>query len=450
MDFDSLDLLYNLFQKCSGVTTDSRKIEEGAMFVALKGENFDGNAFAQSALEKGAAVVVVNKESDFAKEFSAQGLSSEKVFLVDDTLEALQALARYHRSHFNIPVIALTGTNGKTTTKELLSAVLSKKYNVTFTQGNLNNHIGVPLTLLRISDQTEVAVIEMGANHPGEIALLMSIALPNYGLVTNVGKAHLEGFGSFDGVMAAKGEMYDYLQRTADKVFFNCDDEYISGMVASRPDLIAYRYGVRYNTAEIEAVSEDKPFLGMSFSMQGEQVSLCSKLVGGYNANNVLAAVTVGRFFDVPLSDCAAAIEEYTPSNHRSQLENTGKNFLILDTYNANPSSMRISLSNFDQSKFSHKCIILGDMLELGADSAQEHKILLEQLSQVEFERAFLVGNEFCAVSEEFLSASGEKMMFFKNVNELKEYFVQNPLQGRSVLMKGSNGIKLPLLREVL
>ncbi|MBO7284521.1 MAG: UDP-N-acetylmuramoyl-tripeptide--D-alanyl-D-alanine ligase, partial [Bacteroidales bacterium] len=372
----------------------------------------------------------------------------DRVFIVEDTLEALQALARFHRSHFNIPVIALTGTNGKTTTKELLSAVLSRKYNVTFTQGNLNNHIGVPLTLLRITEETEAAVVEMGANHPGEIALLMSIALPNFGLVTNVGKAHLEGFGSFEGVMAAKGEMYDYLQRTADKVFYNCDDEYISAMVSSRPDLTGYRYGIQYNSAEILPVSQQEPYLRLKFSIGGEQKEISSKLVGSYNANNILAAVTVGVYFGVALSDCVAAIEEYTPSNHRSQLENTGRNFLILDTYNANPSSMKASLENFSKSQFLNKQIILGDMLELGADSVAEHSKVIALLGQIEFEKCHLVGGEFAKAAA--LSTLPENILLFNDVYALKEYFAAHPVEGKTILVKGSNGIKLPLIKEVL
>ena len=448
MDFNSLDRLYTLFQQSSGVTTDSRKITPEAMFIALKGENFDGNNFAQSALDQGARVVVVNGESNFAREYLSRGDSSDRVFIVEDTLEALQALARFHRSHFNIPVIALTGTNGKTTTKELLSAVLSKKYNVTFTQGNLNNHIGVPLTLLRITEETEAAVVEMGANHPGEIALLMSIALPNFGLVTNVGKAHLEGFGSFEGVMAAKGEMYDYLQRTADKVFYNCDDEYISAMVSSRPDLTGYRYGIQYNSAEILPVSQQEPYLRLKFSIEGEQKEISSKLVGSYNANNILAAVTVGVYFGVTLSDCVAAIEEYTPSNHRSQLENTGRNFLILDTYNANPSSMKASLENFSKSQFLNKQIILGDMLELGADSVAEHSKVIALLGQIEFEKCHLVGGEFAKAVA--LSTLLENILLFNDVYALKEYFAAHPVEGKTILVKGSNGIKLPLIKEVL
>jgi UDP-N-acetylmuramoyl-tripeptide--D-alanyl-D-alanine ligase len=448
MDFNSLDRLYTLFQQSSGVTTDSRKIAPEAMFIALKGENFDGNNFAQSALDQGARVVVVNGESDFARDYLSRGDSSDRVFIVEDTLEALQALARYHRSHFNIPVIALTGTNGKTTTKELLSAVLSKKYNVTFTQGNLNNHIGVPLTLLRITEETEAAVVEMGANHPGEIALLMSIALPNFGLVTNVGKAHLEGFGSFEGVMAAKGEMYDYLQRTADKVFYNCDDEYISAMVSSRPDLTGYRYGIQYNSAEILPVSQQEPYLRLKFSIGGEQKEISSKLVGSYNANNILAAVTVGVYFGVTLSDCVAAIEEYTPSNHRSQLEKTGRNFLILDTYNANPSSMKASLENFSKSQFLNKQIILGDMLELGADSVAEHSKVIALLGQIEFEKCHLVGGEFAKAAA--LSTLPENILLFNDVYALKEYFAAHPVEGKTILVKGSNGIKLPLIKEVL
>ena len=447
LDFNTLERLYQSFLVCGNVTTDSRKIESGAMFFALKGENFDGNEFALAAIENGAGAVVLSKNSPLAQKLSQMECGAD-IFLVEDTLEALQSLARYHRSHFNIPLIALTGTNGKTTTKELLSVVLSRKFDVTYTLGNLNNHIGVPLTLLRLTEQTQMAVIEMGANHPGEIALLMSIALPNYGLVTNVGKAHLEGFGSFEGVKRAKGEMYDYLQRTADMVFYNCDDENICEMVCERPDLNRTPYGLQYNRTEILPASQNEPFLRMKCVVGSQEVFISSRLVGGYNSNNILAAVTVGQFFGVPIQDCVEAINGYIPSNHRSQAEDTGNNFLILDTYNANPSSMRASLENFSKTDFDNKVIVLGDMLELGQESLNEHRKVIELLATIEFEKCYLVGGEFSK------GAAGidipESVSLFEDVYALKRYFEGEPIKGKTVLIKGSNGIKLPLLKEVL
>lgn len=437
MDRQQEITLLDAFRKSSGVCTDSRKLFPGCMFFALKGENFDGNLFAAKALEGGAACAVVSSGSGILP-------GTEGYIVVDDTLEALQALARRHRSSFRIPVIALTGTNGKTTTKELLCSVLSARYNVTATEGNLNNHIGVPLTLLRIDANTEIAVIEMGANHPGEIALLASIALPDYGLITNVGKAHLEGFGSFDGVKAAKGELYDYLQRTADTAFCNSDDDIIQSMVSGRPDLKTVRYGVRSAGVEILPSSTEFPFLRLMLP-DGTEVS--THLIGDYNASNVMAAICVGRHFGIPEADAASAISRYVPVNMRSQLKRTGQNLLILDTYNANPTSMKASLDNFFRSGFEHKAVILGDMLELGQDSEYEHSAVLEHLEDADVELKIMVGPRFSSVGN---GKENRNTFFFKDVEEAGKWLEETPLKGFTVLLKGSNGIRLPQLEKLL
>lgn len=431
--------LYEAFVSSTGVSTDSRRIEPGAMFFALRGDNFDGNRFAAAALDSGAAWAVVAKDS---------GLPDGGQYIaVDDTLEALQVLARMHRSRFRIPVIGLTGTNGKTTTKELVCAVLSSRYSVTATAGNLNNHIGVPLTLLRITDRTEIAVIEMGANHPGEIAALASIALPDYGLITNVGKAHLEGFGSYEGVKRAKGELYDYLQRTGDTVFVNADDPVLCAMAAARPDLKVVRYGAEAAGAEILPMTPEEPYLRMKLS-SGETVR--THLVGSYNAPNVMAAICVGQYFGVPFEDAAAAVEAYSPSNLRSQLEKTDRNLLVLDTYNANPSSMKVSLSNFAASRFPRKVVILGDMLELGADSAAEHEKVMEAVSAMDCERAFFVGREFARAAQGCPAASDSRFSFYESADLLHRTLEETPLSGCTVLLKGSNAVGLPGLKDVL
>lgn len=441
MDRTMENILYDAFLSSSGVSTDSRRIEPGAMFFALRGDNFDGNRFARAALDAGAAWAVVSRDS---------GLSDgERMIAVDDTLEALQALARRHRSRFRIPVIGLTGTNGKTTTKELLCAVLSTRFRVTATAGNLNNHIGVPLTLLRITDDTEIAVVEMGANHPGEIAALAAIALPDYGLITNVGKAHLEGFGSFGGVKRAKGELYDYLQRTGDTVFINADDPDLCAMASQRPDLKTVRYGVRAEGARILPITAGEPYLGME--LPGGLI-VRTHLVGSYNASNVMASLCVGKYFGVSPEAASAAVGGYVPSNLRSQLERTGRNLLVLDTYNANPSSMKASLGNFALSQFPHKVLILGEMLELGQDSVQEHCRVMETAAEMkDCGRVLFIGEEFAkAAAAEPGTAADGRFTFCRDVDEAREILEKAPLNGCTVLLKGSNAVHLPLLKDIL
>lgn len=442
MDRNLENRLYSAFKASSGVSTDSRHIEPGVMFFALKGEKFDGNVFALQALENGASCAVVSAASHLPED--------ERLIVVEDTLAALQTLARMHRSKFRIPVIGLTGTNGKTTTKELLCAVLSSGYRVTATSGNLNNHIGVPLTLLRITDETEIAVIEMGASHPGEIATLASIALPDYGLVTNVGKAHLEGFGSFDGVKRTKGELYDYLQRTGDTVFLNADDSNLCAMAAERPDLKVVRYGVDYSGAEILPVTAEQPWLRMEVrGKDGERLIVSTKLIGSYNAANVMAALCVGQYFNIPLEAAVAAVENYVPVNLRSQLERTEHNLLVLDTYNANPSSMKASLDNFAASLFPEKVVILGDMLELGNDSTAEHESVISRVAGTDCKKAFFVGKEFCKAAA-CGKTCDERFIFCEDIAGLHKLLEAAPLCGFTILLKGSNAMRLPSLKDVL
>lgn len=464
--------LYGKYKECGGrVTTDSRRIAGGELFFALKGENFDGNEYALKALEAGAAYAVVDRGAAVAAGLSdvsgadasgssvmdspektvvPEGLES-RLIPVEDTLAALQALARWHRSMSSadgkpLPVIALTGTNGKTTTKELIKAVLETGYRVTATEGNLNNSIGVPLTLLKITSRTQIAVVEMGASHPGDIRELVSVALPTYGLITNVGKAHLLGFGSFEGVMAAKGELYDYLQRTADKVFVNADNPYLNEMASARPDLRTVRYGLGYEGAEVLPASPQSPYLRIRLS-SGTLVE--TRLVGEYNADNVMAALAVGKEFGIKEEDAVKAISGYEPKNSRSQMLRTASNVLIVDAYNANPTSMSAALDNLDSMKAEHKAVMLGNMLELGPESVREHEAVLARLSRLKhLDVIVLVGDEFrkaldaedgAAVAE----ALGNRTKWFATSELAASFLRANPLKDCCILIKGSRGSRM-------
>ena len=428
MILKSIQELHNIFLRCSGVVTDSREIKGGELFFALKGERFDGNSFAMGALEKGAAYAVVSDRS----------LNDARCIAVDDTLAALQDLARYHRASLSVsdgrpgtlPVLALTGTNGKTTTKELIRAVLSSRYEVLATEGNLNNHIGVPLTLLRLSSRHDVAVIEMGASAPGEIASLARIALPNYGLVTNVGKAHLAGFGSFEGVKRTKGELYDYLQRTADKAFVNMDNPDLCGMASLRPDLSIIPYGLEYSGASVLEADASSPCL--SVRLPGGRV-VHTHLIGAYNADNVLASIAIGDYFGVPRKDAVEAIAAFVPDNIRSQMVRTSRNTLIVDAYNANPSSMKAALDNFEAVHADRKLALLGDMKELGDESAAEHRKLVSRLLASGAD-AMLVGPEFRSAA----AACGANFPCFDNSDELAASLRENPVSAALILVKGS------------
>ncbi len=441
--------IYNKYKECGGkVTTDTRTLKGGEMFFALKGENFDGNEYALNALEAGAGYAVVNAGSP-----ALAGIEDERLIRVEDTLKALQELARWHRSMTIVngkplTVIALTGTNGKTTTKELVREVLSVRFKVTATEGNLNNNIGVPLTLLKIDASTELAVVEMGASHPGDIKELVDIALPNYGLITNVGKAHLLGFGSFEGVMNTKGELYDYLRRTSDKVFVNVDNPYLCRMASERglhndperPDSLVIPYGVEYSGSSVLPSDNEHPYLRISLGqLDGAVVN--TSLVGSYNADNVMAALAVGQHFGVTMEDAVKAIEAYVPSNNRSQLTRTSRNTLIVDAYNANPSSMAVALNNLDSVVSGCKVALLGNMLELGEDSADLHNEVITRALSMNLSLVCLVGPEFGKFQP--VHPASDVLRYFTTSDELASWLSENPLSAATVLIKGSRGSRM-------
>ena len=440
--------LYTIFKNCSGVATDSRKITGGELFFALKGENFDGNEYALKALEAGAEYAVISTGSALA---SGPDLTDSKtasrLIPVEDTLRTLQDLARWHRSMTfaggkPIPVIGLTGTNGKTTTKELIKAVLSLRFKVSATEGNLNNSIGVPLTLLGIGPESEIAIVEMGASHPGDIKELVSVCLPNYGLITNVGKAHLLGFGSFEGVKKAKGELYDYIQRTADKVFINADDRELCKMAEERPDLQMIPYGVEYQGAKILDTDNEHPYLRLE--LPDENILIETHLIGTYNAANVMAALAVGSHFGIRHAEAAKAIESYIPTNNRSQMVRSKDNTLIIDAYNANPTSMEAAIDNFCRIKAENKTMMLGDMLELGTESSREHLKIISRAMQSDASKVFLVGEEFGkAASQADMSASIPQIMLFRTSAELADHLASDRIKGSTILIKGSRGTRM-------
>jgi UDP-N-acetylmuramoyl-tripeptide--D-alanyl-D-alanine ligase len=423
------------------------------MFFALKGENFDGNEYALKALEAGAAYAVVNSSAKVSES------DDPRLIKVDDTLQTLQELARWHRSMTFVDgkpltVIALAGTNGKTTTKELIREVLSVKYRVTATEGNLNNSIGVPLTLLKVNSQTQLAVVEMGASHPGDIKELVNIALPNFGLITNVGKAHLLGFGSFEGVMQTKGELYDYLRRTADKVFLNVDNPYLCRMASERemhqdserPDQsLVIPYGLDYSSAKVLPSTAEYPFLRIELP-SGRIIS--TNLVGSYNADNVMAAIAVGDHFGVTLEEAVAAIEAYVPSNNRSQMTKTERNTLIVDAYNANPTSMEAALKNFANVESDNKVAMLGDMLELGSESVAEHVRIAEMAISLGLKRVCFVGAEFAKALESI--STDDSVVAFATSAELTEWLKETGLSDAVILIKGSRGTRMEKTMEAL
>ena len=426
--------LYQKFLECGAVTTDSRNCPEGSMFFALKGASFDGNQYALSALEKGCRYAVVD---------DTKVAVDDRFILVEDVLKALQELAARHRKALGTTIIGITGSNGKTTTKELVSAVLSKKGNVLYTQGNLNNHIGVPLTLLRLTPQHKMAVIEMGANHPGEIAALVNIAQPDYGLITNVGRVHLEGFGSFEGVKKTKGELYDYLRSHGGMAFLLTDSADLTEMASGLRTIGYGSTDCETNYVSGALTSEaTSPFISVRVKCFDQSAEIKTHLIGAYNLPNVLAAVCVGRFFDVPLSDVRSAIEAYTPTNNRSQLVKTASNTLIVDAYNANPTSMAAAISNFAQLDMPCKMCILGDMGEIGAESINEHKKIVALLKENGLDNVYFVGKTFREAS------TGYK--YFENVNVLKEFLASNPLKNVTILIKGSNSNHLSTLVDAL
>ncbi len=424
--------LYELFQQHPTITTDSRDVPEGSMFFALKGETFDGNAYAKAALEQGAAYAVID-EKEYAEE------NNEHLILVEDVLTTLQQLAKYHRVHLGTPIIGITGTNGKTTTKELIATVLKKKYKVLYTQGNFNNHIGVPKTLLQLTREHDIAVIEMGANHPGEIKTLVEIVLPDFGIITNVGKAHLLGFGSFEGVIRTKGELYDFLRAIEGTVFINNENPHLLG-ISKGLKLVKYGQTETDGLLVKGQLVECNPFL--KFEWNGGVVQ--TRLIGSYNLDNALAAACIGTYFEVPSNDICDALAEYTPSNNRSQLTITKDNKLVVDAYNANPTSMKAALDNFRLIQADHKMCILGQMGELGDVSEEEHQKVIDLIGEGDFEQVWLVGDNFAKTRHP------ANYRLFANVEEVKTAISTQKPQGFLILIKGSNSNKLVQTVELL
>ena len=432
--------LYDIFLQHPTITTDSRDVPENSMFFALKGETFDGNAYAKAALEQGAAYAVIDE-----KEYAEEG--NEKLILVEDVLTTLQQLAKYHRVHLGTPIIGITGTNGKTTTKELIATVLKKKYNVLYTQGNFNNHIGVPKTLLQLKKEHDIAVIEMGANHPGEIKTLVEIVLPDFGIITNVGKAHLLGFGSFEGVIRTKGELYDFLRAIQGTAFINNDNPHLQG-ISKGLKLVKYGQQEADDLLVKGELVECNPFLKFQWrhlsTVNWQLSTVQTHLIGSYNLDNALAAACIGTYFEVPANDISAALEAYTPSNNRSQLTITQDNKLVVDAYNANPTSMRAALDNFRLIKSEHKMCILGQMGELGEVSDEEHQKVIDLIGEGGFEQVWLVGENFAKTSHP------ANYRLFANVEEVKTAIATQKPKGFLILIKGSNSNKLVQTVELL
>ena len=421
----TINELYRIFRNNPAITTDSRNIEQNSLFFALKGDNFNGNKFANEALTKGAVYAIIDE-----KEFELPG----KTILVTNVLQALKDLANLHRKTLGLPILAITGTNGKTTTKELVSAVLARKYNVSFTQGNLNNHIGVPLTLLKMNESTEFGVVEMGANHPGEIAELCEIADPDYGIITNIGKAHLEGFGSFEGVIQTKTELYRYLQKKNGLVFYNKNNAILEKLTNDISNKISY--GEKDANLVAEPIISP-PYLHLKANFPKGVLYLNTQLTGNYNFENVLAAACIGNHFKVDPLDIQRAIKTYQPKNNRSQLILKNNLRITMDAYNANPTSMQASIKSFMQNATGETCLILGDMLELGEYAKAEHTTILELLKSYPECNVYLVGDYF------FEIAGAYKFSSFQNVDSLCETLKKTPITEGNVLIKGSRGIHL-------
>lgn len=419
----NLEKIYQVYRQFPQIQTDTRKIRAGEIFFALKGPNFNGNAFARQALDQGAVMVVVDEDPGFV---------DERLERVPDGLLALQALATHHRKQFHIPFLAITGSNGKTTTKELVHAVLSCRYKAYTTQGNLNNHIGIPLTLLQIRPDAEIAVIEMGANHQKEIEGYCKIVLPTHGIITNCGKAHLEGFGGVEGVRKGKGELYDYLRANHGEAFVMWDYDYLRTMSAGIPNI------VRYGSADADyegTVVSSEPFLEVSVTKGITPALIRSKLVGDYNLANVLVAVTVGKHFGVAEKDIIGAIESYAPSNSRSQMVRKGNNDIILDAYNANPNSMRAAIENLARQHHPSKVVMIGAMAELGEDSLREHMDIVSLLQQYNWKDVILVGEDFGKVNHPY--------RYFPDSVKAAEWIRQNPVSESLILLKGSRSMQM-------
>jgi UDP-N-acetylmuramoyl-tripeptide--D-alanyl-D-alanine ligase len=422
--------LHTLFLQYPSVQTDTRKLKQGDIFFALKGPNFNGNAFAQQALEAGAAYAVIDE-----KEYAAD----DRYIVVDDVLTTLQELAHYHRKQLNIPVIGITGSNGKTTTKELITAVLRRQYITYATEGNLNNHIGVPLTLLRIKNDAEMAIIEMGANHIHEIESYCKVAEPTHGIITNAGKAHLEGFGSIEGVRKGKGELYDFI-RTHDGIIFRNEDlPYLKDMAAGVKNQVTYGSA---NAQYIGRPVMNNLFLNVALLNAGLETTLSTQLVGEYNFPNVMVAVAIGLYFNIPLDKIKTAIAGYNPDNSRSQWIQKGTNQIILDAYNANPTSMRAAILNFAEANLEHKYLWLGAMKEMGAEEKAEHTELVSLIRAHQWQNVILVGKEFDGITDGF--------MHFEDSKAAAVFVKEHKPQNAAILIKGSRGSKMELLLEAL
>ena len=422
--------LYAHFQRSSGISTDTRSIKKGNLYFALKGDNFDGNKYAQQAIDSGAVVAVVD---------NPDLVENDSFFLVNDVLEALQELATYHRQQLGIPIIGLTGSNGKTTTKELIREVLKTNFNVSATEGNFNNHIGVPLTLLSMNEQTEVGVVEMGANHIGEIATLCKIAQPTHGLITNIGKAHLEGFGSYEGVLRAKSELYHYLIKSDGQIFANSEDHVLVNMTKRAKNTLFYNSSADFSHSIL--ISAD-PYV--KFKTEAS-TAFETNLIGQYNFKNIAAALCLGKFFKVDVLQSCKAIANYIPSNNRSQIINSGSNTIILDAYNANPVSMLAALENLNDMSHKKKIVILGDMFELGGDEASEHQIVAKRVSQMDLAGRYLAGKASSLAAAEYDSFNS-----FTDTAALIEHLKNEKPENALILIKGSRGMGLEKVAELL
>jgi len=429
----NIELLYKIFLKYRKITLDSRTAEKGSIFFAIKGDNFDGNKYAQSAIDNGSVIAVVD---------NPEIVKGKKYFYVNDALETLQSLSNYHRKKLGVPIIAITGTNGKTTTKELISHVLSSKFKIAFTTGNLNNHIGVPLTLLSMDEKTQIGVVEMGANHLNEIDLLCKIVEPDYGIITNIGRAHLEGFGSYENVIKAKAELYNYIKKKDGIVFYNTNDSLLKSKV-DELRLKSIDYGAESSEVKGEILDSDL-FLKMNVLISNEENRLDTQLIGSYNFDNVLAAASIGNYFKIKPELILDAIKNYIPQNNRSQFLKTTKNNLYLDAYNANPSSVNASVKNFLLLKIPNKVVILGDMLELGKDSIEEHKKIVTLLSKTDLMKIIIVGKVYNNLNVPV------NFNQFENVEELKTWIRAESIENANILIKGSRGIGLENAVEVL
>lgn len=424
--------IYDLYFKNPKVETDSRKIEEGCLFFALKGEKFNGNQFAAEALEKGAVYAIIDE-----KEFYLD----ERTILVDDVLKTLQSVAHKHRQEVGIYVLAITGSNGKTTTKELIASVLSKKYNIVYTKGNLNNHIGVPLTLLQMDWDTDLAIIEMGANHAGEIGELCAIADPDFGIITNIGIAHLEGFGSFETIKETKSELYWHVNNKKGVVFYNRDNPVLAEL--AQKVKLRISYGVDNADFTGKFISST-PYIHAQLCFPEKNLDIHSNLVGDYNFENLLAAACIGKNFNVAPHDIQSALASYQPQNNRSQMIEKNGIKIVMDAYNANPTSMQASINSFLSAFQSTRYLILGDMLELGNKSFEEHSVILEMISSHTLDEVFLVGPVFTKAAEKFACKA------FLNYEELINYLQLHPINNGAVLIKGSRGIQLEKVLEYL